>query len=54
MSGKRVIYCGSCHVFRIIRNWHEHREALVIELEPCGHVVHRNAGLEWSVRAEAA
>ena len=47
MNGAPAIYCSTCHVLRAIRDWHDHHEALSIELEPCGHVVVRNARVEW-------
>ncbi len=50
MSGIPTIYCLTCHVLRVIKDWHEYGEALVIELEPCGHVVRRGARLEWLTR----
>jgi Zn ribbon nucleic-acid-binding protein len=47
-------YCPSCRMMRAIRNWHERREMLEIELEPCGHVARRSARLEWDVKRLAA
>ena len=48
------IYCATCRVLRGIHDWHEHRDHLAIELEPCGHVVVRDAQLEWAARSRAA
>jgi len=45
--------CPICHAFRAVRDWHERRETLEIELDPCGHVVCRNARLEWSLNRAA-
>lgn len=46
--------CPFCHALRAVKDWHEHRETLQIELEPCGHVIQRNARLEWRVDRAAA
>lgn len=53
MKGTPVIYCPRCRMLRAIRDWHEHGEMLAIELESCGHVIERNARLEWPVRTAA-
>lgn len=53
MSGTPTLFCRTCNAFRAIEDWHERGEALVIELEPCGHVLHRNAGVEWPIRRAA-
>jgi len=47
MNGTPAIYCSTCHTLRAIREWHDDHESLSIELEPCGHVVLRNARVEW-------
>ena len=52
--GVRTTYCPSCQALRAVRDWHEHREMLEIELDPCGHVVRRSARLEWRVKEVAA
>jgi hypothetical protein len=36
-----------------IEDWHERGDALVIELEPCGHVLHWSAGVEGQYREAA-
>jgi len=50
MSGLPTMYCSACGALRAIHDWHENRESLVIELEPCGHVTLRVARLEWMGR----
>jgi hypothetical protein len=47
MSGMPTMYCSACGALRAIHDWHEQRELLLIELEPCGHVTLRNARVEW-------
>jgi hypothetical protein len=47
-------YCAACRGLRAIRDWHEKNETLVIELEPCGHVVLRCAREEWIERKAVA
>jgi hypothetical protein len=42
-----TIYCPSCNVRRGVKDWHESGEALVIDLEPCGHMARRTERLEW-------
>jgi hypothetical protein len=54
MSGTPVIFCSSCQALREIREWHDEGELLRIELDPCGHVMHRNASVEWMVHSSAA
>jgi hypothetical protein len=53
MSGTPTLYCLTCGAFRAVEDWHERGDALVIELEPCGHVLHRHAGVEWPIRTAA-
>jgi hypothetical protein len=53
MSGTPTLFCRTCNAFRAIEDWHERGEALVIELEPCGHVLQRSAQLEWPIRRAA-
>jgi hypothetical protein len=53
MSGTPALFCRACNTFRAIEDWHERGEALVIELEPCGHVLQRSAGVEWPIRKAA-
>jgi len=40
-------YCSTCRALRAIKDWHECRDVLLIDLEPCGHVARRTARLEW-------
>lgn len=54
MSGVPTLYCRTCNAFREVEEWHEHGENLVIELEPCGHRIHRRAGIEWCTHEAAA
>jgi len=54
MSGTPALYCLTCHVLRAIEDWRERGGALVIELEPCGHVIRRNAEIEWPTPNAAA
>jgi len=54
MTTTPTIYCPTCHVLRGIHDWHERRDCLTIELEPCGHVMVRDARLEWAARLRAA
>jgi hypothetical protein len=49
MRGTPTLYCLSCGAFRAVEDWHERDDALVIQLEPCGHQLHRSAGVEWSI-----
>jgi len=53
MKGTPILYCLTCDALRAIKDWHEGGDVLLIELEPCGHVLHRAAGVEWPVRAAA-
>lgn len=48
MTSTPTFYCSACHRLRGIRDWHDHREVLSIELEPCGHVLRRDSRLEWT------
>jgi hypothetical protein len=48
MNGMPTIYCFQCRVLRTVLDWRERRDKLVIQLGPCGHVVVRNACLEWT------
>jgi len=48
------IYCPTCHTLRGIHDWHERRDSLAIELEPCGHVTVKDARLEWVTHPKAA
>ncbi len=48
MTGTPTIYCVHCKALRAVSDWREWRDTLVIQLEPCGHLAVRNAGLEWS------
>jgi hypothetical protein len=42
-----TIYCPRCNARRAVKDWHESREALVIDLEPCGHIARWTNRLEW-------
>lgn len=53
MKGTPTLYCLTCDTFQAIEDWHERGNELLIELEPCGHVLHRTAGVEWPVREGA-
>jgi hypothetical protein len=53
MKGTPTLYCRTREVFRAIEDWHERGDVLVIELEPCGHVLRRSSGVEWPVREAA-
>jgi len=53
MRGTPTLYCLTCGAFRAVEDWHERGDALEIELEPCGHVLHRSAGVEWPIRNAA-
>jgi hypothetical protein len=53
MNGTPTLFCLTCGAFRAVEDWHERGDALVIELEPCGHVLHRHAGVEWPIRTAA-
>jgi hypothetical protein len=48
-EGTPALYCSTCQALRAIADWRERGEAMVIALEPCGHVIHRHAGLEWPI-----
>src|SRR5687767_11262268 len=48
------IYCAICYTLRGIHDWHERRDSLAIELEPCGHVTVRDSRIEWMARPRAA
>lgn len=54
MPGIRTTYCPTCQKLRAIRDWRGDRETLVIELEPCGHLIRRCARVEWMPRKAAA
>ena len=54
MRGTPTLYCLTCGAFRAVEDWRERGEALVIELSPCGHVLQRNAGLEWPIETKRA
>jgi hypothetical protein len=48
-------YCSECRTFREIKDWREQGpDVLLIELEPCGHIEHRCARLEWQVQRAVA
>ena len=47
MSLIRTIYCPRCARLQAVKDWRERREMMVLELEPCGHVVERCARVEW-------
>lgn len=47
MSLIRTIYCPRCAKLQGVQDWRERRETLVLELEPCGHVIERCARVEW-------
>jgi hypothetical protein len=53
MSGTPTLYCRACDAFRAIEDWRERGQSLVIRLEPCGHLLHRSAGVEWPIRQVA-
>jgi hypothetical protein len=53
MRGTPTLYCRTCEAFRAIRDWHERGDTLAIELDPCGHVLHRCAAVEWPTRTAA-
>lgn len=53
MKGTPTLYCLPCGAFRANRGLARAGDALVIELEPCGHVLHRSAGVEWPIREAA-
>ncbi len=46
-TGLLTIYCPVCDAVRQIKDWHDREDVLLIEVEPCGHVVRRCATLEW-------
>lgn len=52
-EGTPAIYCATCRALRAISDWRDRGDAMVIALEPCGHVIHRSAGLEWPVHRAA-
>lgn len=54
MNGMPALYCRTCNDFREVADWRERGEALVIELEPCGHEISRRAGTEWPIHTVAA
>ena len=43
----RTIYCPRCAKLQGVKDWRERLDSLVIELEPCGHVIARCARVEW-------
>ena len=49
-----TIYCPRCAKLQGVKDWREHRDNLVLELEPCGHVIERCARVEWVPEVEAA
>lgn len=52
-DGTPALYCSACHALRAIMDWRDQGTAMVIALEPCGHVIYRSAGLEWPVHRAA-
>jgi hypothetical protein len=47
-------FCERCRALRSIEDWREAADEMMsIVLGPCGHVIHRNARLEWHVPARA-
>lgn len=54
MSGMPALFCRPCNAFREVEDWRERGETLVIALEPCGHQIRRDAGIEWAVHETAA
>ena len=53
MNGTPMLYCRRCDALRAIEDWHDRGDALVIELEPCGHVLQRSAKVEWTIPSAA-
>ena len=47
MNAVLTTYCRTCKALRAVKDWHESREVLVIDLEPCGHMARRTTRLEW-------
>ena len=54
MNGIPTIYCPRCHTLRALMSWRDLGEALAIQLDPCGHVIERDARLEWPIHKAAA
>jgi Zn ribbon nucleic-acid-binding protein len=50
----RTIYCPRCATLQGVKDWRERQGNLVLELEPCGHVVERCARMEWETDEVAA
>jgi len=49
MTEKPVDYCLRCAALRSVTDCRQGKDELVIELEPCNHVILRSACLEWVV-----
>jgi hypothetical protein len=49
LAVEAAIYCPACRDRRAIADWRARGEALAITLAPCGHVVEREARMEWRV-----
>ncbi len=47
MSEMPMVYCLRCAALRNVTHCRERGDELVIELEPCKHVILRSACLEW-------
>ena len=55
MSGIRTTFCARCCTLQWIEGWQEtHPDTLSIVLGPCGHIIERNAGLEWRMSGRAS
>ena len=50
MNPTKTMMCLRCHALRWIEDWKENREeTMSIVLGPCGHMVERQARLEWTI-----
>jgi hypothetical protein len=47
-------YCPICKIFQPVKDWHDRRGILLIELKHCGHVIQHSTRLEWNVKRAAA
>ena len=50
MNPTKTMMCSRCHALRWVEDWKENGDEMMsIVLGPCGHLVERQARLEWTV-----
>ncbi len=49
MNGMPMAYCLRCAAVRAVTDCQDRGDEMIIQLEPCNHVILRTDGLEWFV-----